>query len=94
MLQKLLIILAVLWLLGFVHIPLLGYGLFTIFGHVFTVHNIIVFAVVAWLINELSSPFREIAMVFLILWVISLIFSFLPDMFLLVFLLALLFFVF
>jgi hypothetical protein len=91
MLPKLLILLAVFWLLEFVHIPLLGYGVFTMFGHVFTVLNIIVFIVVAWLINELNSPLREIASLFLVLWVISLIFSFLPDMVLLVFILALLF---
>ncbi len=74
MLFTILIILVGLWLLGYV--PSLGalipnITLFSVNNHQITLWNVLVVLAVGWTIGVLPRPFREIASVLLILWVLS-----------------------
>lgn len=68
------IFLVILWLGGFISIPsfsLLHYGLFYISGRAVTVWDIILLAVIIWMIGVLPYPFRGIGTIILILWFMS-----------------------
>lgn len=56
--------------------------LFVINGQTITLWNILILMVVGWLLGLLPSPFREIAGVILVLWVLSVlgILSFIPGL--------------
>lgn len=74
MLGLLLIVLVILWFLGYIQIP--GFSipnivLFTINGQPITLLNLLIFIVITALIGILPSPLREIAGVVLILWILS-----------------------
>ena len=76
MLGLILAILIILWLVGVlpvtgVHIP--DVTLFVINNHPITLWNLLVLAVICWAIGILPSPFRQIASVMLILWILSII---------------------
>ena len=74
MLTYLLIILVILWLLGVVRIPafsLINIPLLYIGRKAIGLYDILVFALIVWLIRILPSPLREIVAVFLILWLLS-----------------------
>lgn len=74
MLFTILIILVVLWFLGYapfggVHVP--NTVLFSINNHAITLLNVLIVLAVGWAISILPSPFREIASVLLLFWVLS-----------------------
>ncbi len=74
MIFTILIILIVLWFLGYtpissIHIP--NATLFSLNNHPITLWNILIMLVVGWAISELPSPFREIASALLLFWVLS-----------------------
>jgi hypothetical protein len=73
MLIALLVVLIVLWVLGFlptgVNIPNISF--FTINGHDITLLNLLALIVISWIVGLLPSPFRLIASVLLVLWVLS-----------------------
>lgn len=72
MLTALLIALLILWILGFIAIPIIpNFYLFTINAHQITLWNVLTFLVLLWIVGLLPSPFREIAFVLLILWTLS-----------------------
>lgn len=74
MLVGILIALVVLWLLGFVNlpfIPFLNIALFDINNHPITLLNVIIFLLIASLLELLPSPLNIIAGVILVLWVLS-----------------------
>lgn len=74
MLQAILIILIILWVLGYIHIgPIVvpDIVLFSINGHPVTLWNILILLVIGWAIGILPTPFREITTVLLILWILS-----------------------
>lgn len=76
MILLIVIILIILWLLGYA--PISGFNipditLFAINGYPITLWNILTLAVIGWAISILTSPFREIASVILILWILSVI---------------------
>ena len=74
MIGAIVVILVVLWLLGFIHIPALtvhDWVLFSVNGQAITLLNLLVFLVVLWAIGILPRPFREIAGVLLVLWLLS-----------------------
>ncbi|MFA5135981.1 MAG: hypothetical protein WC489_01145 [Patescibacteria group bacterium] len=74
MLELLLISLIIFWFLGYVRVDSLilpDYILFTLNGRNITLWNILILVVIAWIIGVLPSPFREIASVFLVLWILS-----------------------
>jgi len=74
MLITIIIILTILWFLGY--FPLSGisipnFVLFTINNHAVTLWEILILAVISWAIGILPRPFRIIASVLLVLWVLS-----------------------
>jgi hypothetical protein len=74
MIAVLLVILVLLWFLGYVRLdalPIPDLQLFVINGQPITLWNILIFLVIAGLVGILPSPLRQIAGVFLILWVLS-----------------------
>ncbi len=76
MLFTILIILIVLWFFGYVpignvHVP--NAVLFSINNHLITLWNVLILLAVGWAIGILPRPFREIASVLLLFWVLSVI---------------------
>lgn len=75
MLVALLLILVVLWFLGYgpslAFLPPLTFPLFVINGHTITLWDILIFAVILWVLGILPKPFREIGIVIFLLWVLS-----------------------
>lgn len=76
MLIAILIILIVLWFFGYM--PLGGINvpnvvLFSINNHPITLWNVLILLAVGWAISILPKPFREIASVLLLFWVLSVI---------------------
>lgn len=73
MLIALLVILVILWALGFlpsgVNIPNITF--FTINGHSVTFIDLLVLIIISWIVGLLPSPFRLIASILLVLWVLS-----------------------
>jgi hypothetical protein len=69
-----LVILIALWVLGYLRIPGLvipNIVLFTFNGVPITLWNVLILLVVAWAIGVLPRPFREIAGILLLLWILS-----------------------
>lgn len=74
MIEALLIILIFLWFLGYLRVealPIPDLILFNINGQPITLWNILILLVVSILIGLLPRPFKEIAGVMLILWILS-----------------------
>jgi len=74
MIVAIVIILIVLWLLGYAPISGLNIPdivLFSINNQQITLWNILILAVIAWAMGILPRPFREIASVLLVLWILS-----------------------
>lgn len=71
MLSLLLVFLIFLWLLGYISLPLTNIVLFNIFGRSVTLNDLLIFLVIFWLVDLLPQPFREIATVLFLLWVLS-----------------------
>jgi hypothetical protein len=75
MLESVVVVLAILWLLGFIKIPGVTIKNLTVFylnGRQITLWDLLIFLVVLWAIGVLPTPLKEIAMVLLVLWVLSL----------------------
>ena len=72
MLWLLLVILIVLWLLGYGPIEAFYVPLFSFAGRRISLWDILIILVILGLIEALPSPFRQIAIVFLVLWVLAL----------------------
>lgn len=76
MLGLIILILLGLTVLGYIQIQIPGieflkYTLVVINGHALTFLNFIVFGVILWALGVLPSPFREIAVGLLVLWILS-----------------------
>jgi hypothetical protein len=71
MLIAILLLLIVLWFLGVNPIAALDFPLFTFRGHVIDLWDLVLFGVILWLIGILPSPFRQIAGVALVLWLLA-----------------------
>lgn len=74
MLIFLLVILIILWFFGYIQIQGLiipDITLFVINGNPITLWNLLIFLVIAVIIGVLPNPFRAIASVFLVLWVLA-----------------------
>lgn len=81
MIGILLIVLVVLFLLGYIDVSGLSIPnitLFSINNHPVTLWNLLFLGVAGWLIGILPTPFRQIAMVLLVLWVLSVL-GIIPD---------------
>lgn len=74
MIIALILLLAVLWILGYLPVgftTLPEMALFSVNGEVISLWDIIIFALILWAIGILSTPLRQIAGVVLVLWVLS-----------------------
>lgn len=74
MLGTILVILLILWLFGFVSIPWLvihNTVLFRVLGHNVTLWELLMFIVIAWALESIPSPLRQIGFVLLLLWLLS-----------------------
>jgi hypothetical protein len=74
MVAAIILVLIILWFLGYVRVGNLAIPdlqLFTLNGHVISLWDLLIFAVIVWAIGVLPSPLRQIAMVALLLWVLA-----------------------
>jgi hypothetical protein len=73
MLIAIIIILIILWLLGYtpISISIPDFVLFTINNHQISLWDILILAVVSWAISILPRPLQMVASVLLLLWVLS-----------------------
>jgi hypothetical protein len=67
-----LVILFLLWLMGYGPFTVLHIVLFKFNGLAVSLWDLLIFLVFIWLIGSLPSPFRQIAVVFILIWVLSL----------------------
>lgn len=69
-----LILLIALWFFGYIQIPqfpLSNTVLFSLMGRNVTLSDLILTLLILWVIGILPSPFRQIALVILVLWILS-----------------------
>lgn len=74
MLAALLIVLGLLWLMGYIHVPgvmLPNFQLFIFNGHPIRLWDILVFLIIIWIIELVPAPIRQIAVILVLLWVLS-----------------------
>mgnify|MGYP006384972727 CR=1 FL=1 len=74
MIAAIIIILIILWFLGYVNIGNLSIpdiSLFTLNGNVISLWDMLILFVILWAIGVLPTPLRQIAGVGLILWVLA-----------------------
>ncbi len=71
MLAFVLILLFVLWLLGYGPLQVLSMDIFKLNGHIISIWDLLIFFVLIWLIDLLPSPVRQIAAIMFIIWVIA-----------------------
>ena len=74
MIAFILVLLIALWFLGVIHLPFLpisDIALFTLFGRVISLYDILIFVVILWIVGLLPGIFRTIASILLVLWLLS-----------------------
>jgi len=71
MITLIIVLLIILWFVGYGPAVTLHMPLFTLAHRTITLWDLLIFGVILWLIGILPSPFREIAGIFFILWVLS-----------------------
>src|SRR3989338_5632419 len=71
MMSFILFFLIILWLTGFLEVQLFTISLFTLGSKIITLNDILVFMVIIWLIDLLPNPFRQIAVVLFLLWILA-----------------------
>jgi hypothetical protein len=74
LLVALLVLLIILWFLGYVHVPIFtvpDIPLFVINGHTVTLVEVLIFLVILTAAGILPTPFRQIGFVALVLWLLS-----------------------
>jgi hypothetical protein len=71
MVTAILLILILFWLAGYGPFTVLHLILFRFNGLTITIWDALLFLVFIWLIESLPSPFRQIAVVFILIWILS-----------------------
>jgi hypothetical protein len=71
MLLAILVLLVLFWFFGYGPIQVLHIILLKFNGLDITIWNLLIFLVLVWLITSLPSPFRQIAVVFILIWVLA-----------------------
>ena len=74
MAEILVVLLVLLWILGFIQIPGINIpnpNIFVINGHWVSLVDILLVALFIWALEILPTPFKEIAFVLLVLWLLS-----------------------
>jgi hypothetical protein len=67
-----LVILILFWLLGYGPFTVLHLILFQFNGLAITIWDALIFLILIWLVGSLPSPLRQIAVVFVLIWILSL----------------------
>lgn len=67
----LVIVLFLLWLMGYGPFQVLHIVLLKFNGLAITIWDILIFLVFMWLVGILPSPLRQIAMIFILIWVLA-----------------------
>lgn len=67
----LILLLLLLWLLGYIHVPLTHTTLFTVGKSLFTLNDLLLTLVIFWLVSLLPRPFQDLALVLFLLWLLS-----------------------
>lgn len=71
---ELIAILVVLWLAGVVNVPWLmkpNFPSLNILGFNITIGNLLVLAILLWILSSLGGPFRQIIWALVVLWLLS-----------------------
>lgn len=74
MTEVIVVLLVILWVLGYIQIPGVNIPnptLFTVNGHAVSLVDLLVFGVIIWALEILPSPLKQIAFVLLLLWVLA-----------------------
>jgi hypothetical protein len=74
MLLTVLILLLVLWFLGYLRIPnfvVPDIPLFVVNNHTVTLLEVIIFVVIVWAVGILPTPLRQIGIALVVLWVLA-----------------------
>lgn len=71
MIEFVLLLLVILWFLGYLAIPLTNFELFRMGQMIVTLNDILIFLIIIWLLDLLPRPFREIAFVLFLLWILG-----------------------
>jgi hypothetical protein len=71
MLLVILFLLFIFWLLGYGTVAILPFPVFSFMNRTITLWDLLIFLLIIWLIGILPGPFREIASIVFILWVLS-----------------------
>lgn len=71
MIVAILVILVLLWFLGYGPMEVLSVRLFNFNGKIISLWDVLIFLVLLWLISALPSPFRQIATVIFIIWLLA-----------------------
>lgn len=71
MLIAILVILFLLWFLGYGPLQTLSINLFNINGRVITLWDILIFIVLIWLVDALPGPLRPIAAIIFAVWIFA-----------------------
>ena len=74
MLSLILILLVILFILGYLQIPafpLTNITLFVFFGRAISLYDLLLFSLIVWIIQALPWPFRGLASIILVLWLLS-----------------------
>lgn len=69
-----LVLLIALWLLGYINIPQIPLNntvIISLLGKNVTLYDLIIALLITWLIGVLPSPFRQIASVLFLLWILA-----------------------
>ena len=64
-------LLAILWILGFLPVGFFDMVLLRIRGEAITIYDLLIFGLILWAVGILPTPFRQIAIVLVILWVVA-----------------------
>ena len=67
-----LLILFLFWLMGYGPFQVLHIILLRFNGLAITIWDVLIFLVLIWLVGSLPSPFRQIAVIFILIWILSL----------------------
>jgi len=88
-------IFVLLWLGGFIQLPLLNAPLFAIFGRAFTLHHLLILLFFGYIIRYLPGMLQTVVVTLLVLWLLStfVFFSFggLGNIFIVILIIAVLF---
>ncbi|MBA3723749.1 MAG: hypothetical protein H0W89_02520 [Candidatus Levybacteria bacterium] len=61
----------ILWLAGFIQIPLLNTQIFNLFGRAFTLHHLLILLLLGYIIRFLPSMLQTVVVILIALWLLS-----------------------